>query len=73
MISLIIFNSSDRHILEERITPVILDIEQHSKDQRHVHHADEDDHNHPTVHYHHKVNSGIALSSPHLSYHRRDV
>ena len=36
-------------VLEEEITPVILDVEEKTEDKNHVHEADEDDHNHPSV------------------------
>ena len=46
----LIFHVSYRHILEEKVTPVILDIEEKARDQHQVAQADEDDHHHATVH-----------------------
>ena len=43
---------ADREVLVEEVAPVVLDIEEEAKDQRHVHEADEDDHHHPTVDRH---------------------
>ena len=40
---------SHRHILEQKITPIILDIEEEAKDQHQVAQADEDDHHHAAV------------------------
>ena len=47
-----LINIAYRHILEEQITPVILDIEEEPKHQHHVHQADEDDDDHAGVHRH---------------------
>jgi hypothetical protein len=41
---------SHRHILEQKVTPIILDIEEETKDQHQVAQADEDDHHHAPVH-----------------------
>ena len=43
---------SYRHVLKEQVTPVILDIEEKHEHEPYVHHADEDDHHHATVHLH---------------------
>ena len=40
---------SHRHILEQQVTPIILDIEEEAKDQHQVSQADEDDHHHTAV------------------------
>ena len=47
------FFLTDRIVLEEEIAPVILDIEEETKDQGEIHEADEDHHNHPTVQFTH--------------------
>ena len=39
-----------RHILKEKVTPIVLDIKQEAKDQHQVAQADEDDHHHASVH-----------------------
>ena len=41
-----------REVFEEKITPIVLDIEEEAKDEDHVHEADEDDHHHPRVDRH---------------------
>lgn len=38
-----------RHIFEEQVAPLILDVEEEAEDEHHVHQADEDDHHHPRV------------------------
>ena len=38
-----------REILEEQITPVVLDVEEHAEDDGEVHEADEDDDHHARV------------------------
>ena len=38
-----------RKVLEEQITPVVLDVEEHAEDDGEVHEADEDDHHHARV------------------------
>ena len=40
------FQNTFREVLEEQITPVIFDIEEHAEDDGEVHEADEDDHHH---------------------------
>ena len=40
------FQNTFREVLEEKITPVIFDIEEHAEDDGEVHEADEDDHHH---------------------------
>ena len=41
-----------REVFEEKITPIVLDIEEEAKDEHHVHEADEDDDHHPRVDRH---------------------
>jgi hypothetical protein len=40
---------SHRHILEQKVTPIILDIEEEAKDEHQVAQADEDDRHHTAV------------------------
>ena len=44
------FKLAYRHVLEEKVTPIILDIEQQAEDQHQVSQANEDDHHHAAVH-----------------------
>ena len=46
-----------RHILEEQIAPVILNIEEEAKHQHHVHQGDEDDNDHAGVQRHLSITS----------------
>ena len=43
--------SSDRHVPEEQVTPVILDKEEQSDDKQEVAEADENHYNHPGVNW----------------------
>ena len=40
---------SYRHILKQKIAPLILDVEEEPEDESDVHDADEEDHDHPGV------------------------
>ena len=40
---------TDRHIFEQKVAPLILDVEEEAEDQCDVHDADEEDNNHPRV------------------------
>ena len=40
---------TDRHIFEEKVAPLILDVEEKAEDQGDVHDAYEEDNNHPRV------------------------
>ena len=39
-----------RKVLEEEVTPLILNIEEQSKHEHHVHHGDDDHDNHSAIH-----------------------
>ena len=46
---MITFHDTFRKVLEKQITPVVLDVEEHAKDDGEVHEADEDDDHHARV------------------------
>ena len=45
-------NQHYREVFEEKVTPLVLDIEEEPEDQDHVHHGDHDDNNHAAVQGH---------------------
>ena len=57
---------TDRHVLEEKLTPLILDIEEESDDKDNIHEADEDDNDHATIHWdiHDKLRSPMLDFPP---------
>ena len=63
-----------RHIFEEQVAPLVLDVEEEAEDEGEVHDADEHHHHHARV-YGHPVSDGALGAGrlvPHLANNNKD-